>query len=509
MSKLISGLALSLASTLAATSAVGLAVAGGLAPAGASAGSATAQAQRPHASPTSAIRADVYGVKLVTDNVEAFNLKDAHAQLRCTRALGQSAQQTSVLSVPDNPLIHVAASTSRTDTYKDGETHGVRGVNTIGDIRIGGEIGGVKTPTLVIEGLTTTADAFHTPQGFGHREAFDFASIRLELLEGTPLARHAARGAARAPRPGDRHRLPGHQRGRQRDLQGPPVGHRADPDPGARLDRARQGARHRDRQEGDVGGHGPRDPRRRRRQPTARSRSARPTHGSAPRPRPVSSARAARRWTCRPCRACSTSATSSTSRSRARARSAGRMTYQVPSAGVLGGLVARVTGVTYAHRGSQHAKKDLAKGFSAVRIAHTSGARGRPRDQRHLQLGQDARQGEQAGRGRRSPRASARSPTRASPSPYPASARPSSCPAGPDWSSVSSSRTAGTAPSRSACGCSCSPRRSSSTSRWPTGTSTRADAPQLGPGQQPFNVASRLAALPSRRACATSGNTTL
>ena len=48
------------------------------------------------------------------------------------------------------------------------------------------------------------------------------------------------------------------------------------------------------------------------------------------------------------------------------------MTYHVPSAGVLGGLVARVTGVTYSHRGSQHAKKDLAKGFSSVRIANTS-----------------------------------------------------------------------------------------------------------------------------------------
>ena len=76
---------------------------------------------------------------------------------------------------------------SRTDTYKEGDTHGVRGVNTVGDIRIGGDVAGVRTPSLVIEGLTTSANAFHTPQGFGHAEAFDFASIRLELLEGTPL----------------------------------------------------------------------------------------------------------------------------------------------------------------------------------------------------------------------------------------------------------------------------------------------------------------------------------
>ena len=49
-------------------------------------------------------RADVYGVKLVTDNVEAFDVKDAHAQLRCTRAVGQSVEKTSAVSVPGNPL---------------------------------------------------------------------------------------------------------------------------------------------------------------------------------------------------------------------------------------------------------------------------------------------------------------------------------------------------------------------------------------------------------------------
>ena len=48
-------------------------------------------------------RGDVYGVKLVTDNVEAFNLKDAHAQLRCTRAIGQFVEQPSVLSRPGQP----------------------------------------------------------------------------------------------------------------------------------------------------------------------------------------------------------------------------------------------------------------------------------------------------------------------------------------------------------------------------------------------------------------------
>lgn len=180
MSKLTRALALSTA--LAAASATALA--GTLVATPVASG---ARAERAPALTDFGFRADAYGVKLVADNVEAFNVKDAHAQLRCTRAVGQSVQRSSAVSVPDNPLVHVAASTSRTDTYREGDRHGVRGVNTIGDIRIGGTVGGVATPSLVIEGLTTTADAFHTPQGYGHAESFDFARIRLELLQGTPL----------------------------------------------------------------------------------------------------------------------------------------------------------------------------------------------------------------------------------------------------------------------------------------------------------------------------------
>lgn len=130
-------------------------------------------------------RGDVYGVKLVTDSVEALNLKDAHAQQLCTRSVGKVSEQRSVASVPDNPLIHVSASTSRTETYAEGSTHGVRGTNTIGDISIGGTVGPLTTPRLVIKGLRTTAHAFHTPQGYGHDEGFTFASISLELLDNT------------------------------------------------------------------------------------------------------------------------------------------------------------------------------------------------------------------------------------------------------------------------------------------------------------------------------------
>jgi len=39
-------------------------------------------------------RADVYGVKLVTNSVEATNLKDAHAQQLCTRTAGHVVERT-------------------------------------------------------------------------------------------------------------------------------------------------------------------------------------------------------------------------------------------------------------------------------------------------------------------------------------------------------------------------------------------------------------------------------
>jgi hypothetical protein len=130
-------------------------------------------------------RGDVYGVKLVTDSVEALNLKDAHAQQLCTRAVGQVVERASVVSTPDNPLINVSASTSRTETYAHGNTHGIRGTNTIGDISIGGTVGPLSTPRLVIKGLQTTAHAFNTPQGYGHAESFTFASISLSLLDNT------------------------------------------------------------------------------------------------------------------------------------------------------------------------------------------------------------------------------------------------------------------------------------------------------------------------------------
>lgn len=167
---------------VAAGLSLGLALTAAAAPAGA----ADRTSSRASAALTDfGYRGDVYGVKLVTDSVEALNLKDAHAQQLCTRAVGQVVERESVVSTPDNPLISVSASTSRTETYVDGSTHGIRGTNTIGDISIGGTVGPLTTPKLVIKGLQTTANAFNTPQGYGHDESFTFASISLSLLDNT------------------------------------------------------------------------------------------------------------------------------------------------------------------------------------------------------------------------------------------------------------------------------------------------------------------------------------
>jgi hypothetical protein len=361
VSKLISGMALSLAGALVATTAVA-----GLVPA-----SAAGDGRSAPTLTNFGYRADVYGVKLVTDNVEAFNLKDAHAQLRCTRALGQSAQETSVLTVPDNPLVNVAASTSRTDTYKDGDTYGVRGVNTIGDIRIGGEIGGIKTPTLKIEGLTTSANAFHTPQGFGHAEAFDFASIKLELLEGTPLAGTPLEAllaplnqvtatvfegtndvaneifkvlqSATAPI-----QIPGLGSIALGKVRGTATGKKATSEAMALEILVDAGG---SRQLVEIG--------------SANARIGAPTPAGVFRAGGTAMDLQALQSLLHfgnvqhksiPCEGTLDKT----------------MSYHVPSAGVLLGLVAKVSGVTYSHRGSQDAKKDLAKGFSSVRIANTS-----------------------------------------------------------------------------------------------------------------------------------------
>ena len=101
--RLAAAVSLGLSAALALSTGAGPARAGG---------SADARAATSDQLTTFGYRGDVYGVKLVTDSVEALDLKDAHAQQLCTRSAGKVVEQQSVVSVPDNPLIRVSASTS-------------------------------------------------------------------------------------------------------------------------------------------------------------------------------------------------------------------------------------------------------------------------------------------------------------------------------------------------------------------------------------------------------------
>lgn len=117
------------------------------------------------------------GVKLYVNDVQAKSLSDAVAPLRCTRKIGRLSEATSVLTAPENSLIALSGSTSRTLTYKDGARTGVKAVNTLGDITIGDQELG--TPTVTIKGLTTVADAFHNASGYGHEESI--SKMQLEI----------------------------------------------------------------------------------------------------------------------------------------------------------------------------------------------------------------------------------------------------------------------------------------------------------------------------------------
>lgn len=128
-------------------------------------------------------KATVYGTKLLVDGVEVRNLKDAFAQQRCTRRVGLEEVANSVLSLPDNPLIQGGLTKSYTQTYRRDGVQGVRGISTIADLELGGEFQGVQTPTLKLEGLTSTADAFRRADGtFGHAEDFRFTGLSIGNL---------------------------------------------------------------------------------------------------------------------------------------------------------------------------------------------------------------------------------------------------------------------------------------------------------------------------------------
>lgn len=144
-------------------------------------------------------KANVFGTKVVVNGVELRTLKDALAVQKCTRQLRGEVVKGSALSTDNllpigNDLIHISPSTSKTLTYREGNRMGVRGTNTIADIKLGGtiQVGDttVNTPVLVFKGLESVADSWNDTKAaggkgkFGHAEDFGFGDIRLEIPEG-------------------------------------------------------------------------------------------------------------------------------------------------------------------------------------------------------------------------------------------------------------------------------------------------------------------------------------
>lgn len=140
-------------------------------------------------------KADVFGTKLLVDGVEVKSLKDGYAQQRCTAAAGRETYKNSILSIPEDltDLVHLSLTNNRSVTYKKGNTYGVKGISTVGDIAIGGDVPGLgKLPQIKIEGLQSVSDAFNKNGKFGHKESFGFKGISIDydgtVVDGTPLA---------------------------------------------------------------------------------------------------------------------------------------------------------------------------------------------------------------------------------------------------------------------------------------------------------------------------------
>lgn len=145
-----------------------------------------------------------YGTKVGVGGVDIKTLKDAKTLQACTRTAGLDRVAPSLLSteqitallgdalpVDVAELIHLSPSTSSTQTYTRGDVTGVKAVNTIADIQLGGEvIEDISIPTIKIEGLQSVADSFYDPadtdgdgKKFGTAESFGFGKLSLLLPE--------------------------------------------------------------------------------------------------------------------------------------------------------------------------------------------------------------------------------------------------------------------------------------------------------------------------------------
>ena len=145
-----------------------------------------------------AYRANTFGTKVVVNGVELKTVKDAQALQKCTRQLRGEIVKGSALSTDGllpigNDLIHISPSTSRTQTYHTGRRYGVRGINLIADITVGGKVANIQTPVLKIGGLQSVADSFVDAKAGGGGDRYGFASdfgfqgISLEFPAGTAL----------------------------------------------------------------------------------------------------------------------------------------------------------------------------------------------------------------------------------------------------------------------------------------------------------------------------------
>ena len=145
-----------------------------------------------------------YGTKVGVGGVDVKTLKDAKTLQACTRTTGLERRAPSLLStdqitallgdalpVDVAELIQLSPSSSTTETYTNGNITGVKAINTIADIQLGGEvIENISIPTIKIEGLKSVADSFYDPadtdgdgKKFGTAESFGFGDLKLLLPE--------------------------------------------------------------------------------------------------------------------------------------------------------------------------------------------------------------------------------------------------------------------------------------------------------------------------------------
>lgn len=144
------------------------------------------------------------GTKAFVGGVEVKTLKDAYAAQTCTRRTGLEQAANSLATATDylpipNDLVKIAPSSSTTSTYQTGTVNGVKAINTIADIAIGGQVvQDTSIPTIKIQGLQAIADSFHDSanpgehNGYGTDQSFTFQGIGIDysgtVVDGTPLA---------------------------------------------------------------------------------------------------------------------------------------------------------------------------------------------------------------------------------------------------------------------------------------------------------------------------------